>query len=54
MEKLLPVFFSTAFFNIPRSGALEREKFVESKQKKKKLGKRWEEETISTVCAVDV
>lgn len=53
MEKLLPVFFSTAFFNIPRSGALEREKFVESKQKKK-LGKRWEEETISTVCAVDV
>lgn len=38
MEKLLPVFFSTAFFNIPRSGALEREKFVESKQKKKKTG----------------
>lgn len=38
MDKLLPVFFSTAFFNIPRSGALEREKFVESKQKKKNWG----------------
>lgn len=56
MEKLLPVLFSTAFFNIPRSGALEREKFVERKkeEEEKKLGKRWEGETISTVCAVDV
>lgn len=40
MEKLLPVLFSTAFFNIPRSGALEREKFVESKRKKEEEEKK--------------
>lgn len=39
MEKLLPVLFSTAFFNIPRSGALEREKFVERKKEEEK--KKW-------------